>query len=304
MNSELLKQHALFKKQALYNPVVEKKRSKPGDDESGPGDEPKKKKAKKEPSSPSTSGTNSEARRGGALSKDPFAYKTLGASSSHNFGLLARIVNNMKQRFLEGDTEALTLQQILDENNMLDISSRQKHWLETEALVNNPKIEVKIDGAITKYQFKPKFNIKDKKTLLRLLDRTDQKGEGGIWLDEIQESLPNAEKFLKQLEQGGMIIILTRPTDKKKVVYYNDRSIQFKVDEEFQKLWRSVSVEGIEEGKIEDYLEKQGITSMQDQGMRKAMPIQKRKKPTQKKPRSFKKHNEHMADILQDYSDK
>ena len=37
---------------------------------------------------------------------------------------------------------------------------------------------------------------------------------------------------------------------------------------ELVKLWRAVTVEGIDENKIEDHLEKQGITSMQDAGPR------------------------------------
>lgn len=37
-------------------------------------------------------------------------------------------------------------------------------WLQTEALQNNPKIECTMDG---KYNFKPVYKIKDKKSLLR-----------------------------------------------------------------------------------------------------------------------------------------
>ena len=33
---------------------------------------------------------------------------------------------------------------------------------------------------------------------------------------------------------------------------------------EIQKLWRAVAVEGIDEKKVEEYLTRQGITSMQD----------------------------------------
>ena len=39
------------------------------------------------------------------------------------------------------------------------------------------------------------------------------------------------------------------------------------------KLWRGVAVDGIDENKIEDHLEKQGITSMQDVGLRKVRPL-------------------------------
>ena len=42
----------------------------------------------------------------------------------------------------------------------------------------------------------------------------------------------------------------------------------FPVTADIQKLWRSVAVEGIDESKIGDHLHKQGITSMQDVGIR------------------------------------
>lgn len=67
-------------------------------------------------------------------------------------------------------------------------------WLQTEALANNPKIEMTADG---KFQFKPPFRIKDKKGLLRLLRQHDLKGLGGIMLEDVQESLPQCEKALK-----------------------------------------------------------------------------------------------------------
>jgi len=38
---------------------------------------------------------------------------------------------------------------------------------------------------------------------------------------------------------------------------------------EFQKLWRSVPVDSIDEEKIEEYLKKQGISSMQETGPKK-----------------------------------
>ena len=71
---------------------------------------------------------------------------------------------------------------------------------------------------------------------------------GGILLDDIQESLPNADRIIKNL--GDAIITITRPNDKRKVIYFNDKNATFKVDEEFQKLWRGVAVEGIDEIKV------------------------------------------------------
>ena len=67
---------------------------------------------------------------------------------------------------------------------------------------------------------------------------------------------------------GDQIIYLHRPNDKKKVLLYNDKSHNFQVDEELQKLWRGCTVEGVDERKIEEYLQKHGIASMQDTGIK------------------------------------
>lgn len=62
--------------------------------------------------------------------------------------------------------------------------------------------------------------------------------------------------FLHQSLQNE-IIYITRPIDKKKIMFYNDRAATLGLDEEFQKLWRSVAVESMDDQKIEEYLEKQ-----------------------------------------------
>lgn len=40
-------------------------------------------------------------------------------------------------------------------------------------------------------------------------------------------------------------------------MFYNDKTANLTVDDEFQKLWRSVAVESMDDQKIEEYLEKQ-----------------------------------------------
>ncbi|VTJ83132.1 Hypothetical predicted protein [Marmota monax] len=242
MDPSLLRERELFKKRALSTPVVEK-RSVSSESSSSSS---KKKKAKVEHGGSSGSKQNSDHSNGS------FNLKALSGSSGYKFGVLAKIVNYMKTRHQRGDTHPLTLEEILDETQHLDIGLKQKQWLMTEALVNNPKIKV-VDG---KYAFKPKYNLKDKKALLRLLDQHDQRGLGGILLEDIEEGLPNSQKAVK-------------------------------MDEE----------------KIEEYLKRQGISSMQESGPKKVAPIQRRKKPASQKKRRFKTHNEHLAGVLKDYSD-
>ncbi|XP_053612209.1 transcription initiation factor IIE subunit beta isoform X2 [Plodia interpunctella] len=222
----------------------------------------------------------------------------MSGSSSYRFGVLARIVRHMRARHQDGDDHPLSLDEVLDETNQLDVGNKVKQWLQTEALQNNPKIECTHDG---KYIFKPVYKIKDKKSLLRLLKQQDLKGLGGILLEDVQESLPHCERALKSLAQE--ILYITRPTDKKKILFYNDKTATLDVDEEFVKLWRATAVDAMDDAKIEEYLEKQGIKSMQDHGPRK--PIAPKRKKAAQRRRQFKKprDNEHLADVLETYED-
>ncbi|VVC90968.1 transcription initiation factor IIE subunit beta [Leptidea sinapis] len=280
MDPALLREREAFRKRALATPSVEKKKK----DESSYKDDSKKKK------------TTSSVSAGPKL--DASNYKTMAGSSSYRFGVLARIVRHMKARHQEGDDHPLSLDDILDETNQLDVGNKIKQWLQTEALQNNPKIECTPDS---KYIFKPVYKIKDKKSLLRLLKQQDLKGLGGIFLEDVQESLPHCERALKHL--ANEILYIIRPTDKKKILFYNDKTANFDVDEEFVKLWRATAVDAMDDAKIEEYLEKQGIKSMQDHGPRKPI-VPKRKKVSQKR-RQFKKprDNEHLADVLETYDD-
>lgn len=160
-------------------------------------------------------------------------------------------------------------------------------WLQTEALQKNPKVDVSKDGM--QFAYKPIYKLKDGKSLVRLLKQQDLKGLGGVLLDDIKDSLPHCDKVLKH--RANEIQYITRPTDKKEILFYNDRSSNIevcnrfdllvstidwnvghlfidivfssfyvsKVDEEFVKLWRSVTVDAMDDAKIDEYLEKQGM---------------------------------------------
>lgn len=56
-----------------------------------------------------------------------FSYKSMAGSSQYRFGVLAKIVKHMKTRHLDGDDHPLTIEDILDETNQLDIGSSVKN---------------------------------------------------------------------------------------------------------------------------------------------------------------------------------
>jgi len=280
MDAALLAEREAFKRRAMAVPTIENKKRKV--------EEPPKKTSNSKPPS-ATEKVNFNKMK-----------STMGSSSQYKFGVLARIVRHMKARHMEGEDHPLTLEEILDETNQLDVSTKTRNWLRDEALKQNPKIEVTEAG--DRFMFRAPFKLRDKKSLLKMLKRKDLNGEGGVYYDDVNESLAKAEKIVQTLTTDGKIIQIPRPCDKKKVLFYYDHSTDFDIDEEFIKQWRSVSVDGVDDAKIEEYLDKQGIRSMQDQGLRK-MNIQKRKKGPVKRKTRAPKDNEHMADVLQDYSE-
>jgi transcription initiation factor TFIIE subunit beta len=286
MDAALIAERRAFQQKAMAVPVLENKRVK--------REEPSSSKkpsysAKKPPKPPSATEKLDLSR-----------LKNMGTTSQFKFSVLARIVRHMKNRHMEGEDHPLTLEEILDETSQLDVGSKTRQWLQMEALNNNPKIKVCDDG--NSYMFKPPFELRNKKSLLNLLKRRDLNGDGGVYRDDINESLAKAEKVIQNLIYDSKIIEIPRPCDKKKVLFYHDHTTDFEVDDEFKKQWRSVSVDGIDDNKIEEYLSKQGITSMQDQGFKKFV-APKRKKGGGNRKRKAPKDNEHLLDVLEDYSE-
>lgn len=51
----------------------------------------------------------------------------MAGSTQYRFGVLAKIVKHMRTRHLEGDDHPLTIDDILDETNQLDIGSSVKN---------------------------------------------------------------------------------------------------------------------------------------------------------------------------------
>ncbi|XP_071941402.1 transcription initiation factor IIE subunit beta-like [Antedon mediterranea] len=282
MDQSLISQREAFQKRALAVPVIEKRKPK-----TETNSQPPKKKRR-----PLPDFKNEKANKNQI---GIFNNKMFQGTSKNKFRILANIVNFMRDRFKKGDNYSLTVDEILDETNMMDISTANKAWLTNDALPNNPKIAAE-DG---RYKYKPKFNIRGRKELLRLLDNYDQHGKGGILFDDVVDSLPHAEKKIEELKDR--VIIVTRPIDKKKVLFYNDKGCQFTVEEEFRKLWRGAAVDAIDENKIDEYLKKQGITSMQDSGVKKFTPVQKRRKGGKRRNKPLL--NEHVADQLKDYTE-
>ncbi|XP_047737105.1 general transcription factor IIE subunit 2-like [Hyalella azteca] len=184
------------------------------------------------------------------------SFKSLAASgnsSQYKFGVLARIVRHMRSRHQEGETHALTLHEILDETNQLNVGPKIKQWLLHEALPSNPKVRESEEGSGA-WVFNPALPVRDRKGLLKLLRLNDIKGLGGVLLDDIQESVPNYARVMKT---------------------------------------------GMHDDNIAEYLDRQGIKSMQDVA-RVFRPARRKTKARRTAPTRIT-DNDHLAHVLHDY---
>lgn len=90
---------------------------------------------------------------------------------------------------------------------------------------------------------------------------------------------------------------------KKKVLFHNDKSAveNIQIEKDIINYWRDVPVEGMDETKIDEYLEKQGIASIKDAIDNNKIQIQTHKRKSNK-GRQSKKHNEHLGNLLNEYN--
>jgi len=90
---------------------------------------------------------------------------------------------------------------------------------------------------------------------------------------------------------------------KKKVLFYNEKNSadNIQVEEDIVKYWRDVDVGGMDETKVDDYLEKQGIASMKDVFAANRQQVSGKRKARQS-GRQVKKHNDHLGGLLAEYN--
>lgn len=86
---------------------------------------------------------------------------------------------------------------------------------------------------------------------------------------------------------------------KDKAFFYNDPEVDMKIDEEFVKLWRGVNVDHLDEKKVEEYLQKHGISTVKDLAPHRVNGVPKRKQA--KRRANTKVQNTHMEGVLEEY---
>ncbi|KAI4115431.1 MAG: hypothetical protein LQ345_003964 [Seirophora villosa] len=148
------------------------------------------------------------------------------------------------------------------------------------------------------FSFRPAHNIRSAESLLRHLQA--QRTAQGLSVKELRDGWPDAEDTINDLETEGKLLVTRNKKDNHaRMVWPNDPSLNFDVDEEFQNIWHRIKLP--EPGALADELEKEGLTpANKSQKVQRPMKAQEK---TKRKPRSGgRTTNVHMAGILRDYS--
>jgi len=215
-----------------------------------------------------------------------------------NFSIMAKMVDYMRKRHLEQKSWPLTIRECLEEMQIIDVSRKTIIWLE-QALLDNPKLHIE-DG---KCVYQPSLKIKNRTTLLAELKKWHFDARGGILLSVLTDCVISPEQLVKNLGQQVIDIVVQVNKRKDHSYFYNDPTEleDFPVvDEEYIKLWRLASIEHLDEKKIEEYLQKHGISTAKDLTPKRNNAVLPKRK--ERKRFIVKVHNTHLEDVLEDYS--
>jgi len=238
-----------------------------------------------------------EEIEGGATESQTIETGTKFSASGSRFGLLASVIQFLKTQYQKGNLSPLSLKEITDQLS-LNVNFEDYKWLATQALLSNPKVIVYGEGA--SFCYRPKYSFKTPHELLLTLKALHTQNGGGITMEEIVESLPNAETALQSIQPK--IHIMTKNRGKNKIIFYKDMEFEPIVDEEFVKRWREIAVDSLDSHQLEKQLSSRGHKAIRDIS-NDSSKGGANSKANQRRFKINKLQNDHLQDILKDFNE-
>ncbi|KAL8723064.1 MAG: hypothetical protein Q9225_000535 [Loekoesia sp. 1 TL-2023] len=201
--------------------------------------------------------------------------------------------------YLKTKNSPQSLPDILSYLSMQTREESYKRNIET-ILMRHDKVNYhpKSEGGPALFSFRPAHNIRSSEGLLRHLQ--SQHTAQGLSVKELRDGWPDAEDAITQLEAEGKLLVTRNKKDNHaRMVWLNDPSLNFEVDDEFQNIWHKIKLP--EPGALADELEREGLTPANKHRIIKK-PVKVQEKPKRKPRSGGKTTNVHMAGILKDYS--
>jgi len=191
-----------------------------------------------------------------------------------------------------------TPQTLSDLLSYLSVQYREDDYKRTIGTILKNHEKVEYDANADTFSFRPIHNIRSGEQLLGHLQ--SQPTAQGLNVRELRDGWPGAEDAINRLEsQGKLLVTRNKKDDHAKMVWPNDPSLKFPIDEEFKGMWHKIRLP--EPGALAEELEKEGLTPTNKSHVIRAKPKIQEKK-TKKPRKSGKTTNTHMMGVLRDYS--
>ena len=203
-------------------------------------------------------------------------------------------IENMKEK---GRPQTLT--DIISYLNIHNETEKHKaniaHVLKSHAkVIYDPKN----DGGEGTFSYRPIHNIRTADGLLGFLQ--SQKTAQGLDVKKLKDGWPGAEAEIDSLEaRDKLLVTRNRKDNHAKMVWLNDPTLAFTVDNDFQSIWHKIKLPEAEQ--LASELEKAGLQPANKSRGAKAKPVEQAKK-TKKPRKGGKTTNTHMLGVLRDYS--
>ncbi|KII64238.1 General transcription factor IIE subunit 2 [Thelohanellus kitauei] len=170
--------------------------------------------------------------------------------------LLAAVVEHLKNNYINKNGGYMTLEEVLTATDNADAQFADKTWLLEVAFPTNNRI--KMDG--NRIMYAPPYELTDKYSLFKLLGHYDENGLGGVYLDDIRESIPNFDHVVRVIRHHYCHV--TRKDNDKDVLFLYEPEYVVDIDEDILKSWKKVSTAGLEDVDIINELKKDGIAAL------------------------------------------
>ena len=192
-----------------------------------------------------------------------------------------------------------TLREIIDFSSIPGITEEQVRNIGRILMTHDKvKFDPEGDGGKGTYSYRPLHDIQSADQLLGYLQ--SQPTFRGLSVRQLKDGWLESTDAIDDLElQGKLLVTRNKKDNQAKMVWPDDPSLGFAIDEEFQNIWHKIKLP--EPAALADELEREGLTPANKSRAVKAKVVKQEKK-TKKPRKGGKTTNVHMAGVLRDYS--
>ncbi|EGD73551.1 hypothetical protein PTSG_05258 [Salpingoeca rosetta] len=198
------------------------------------------------------------------------------------------------QELLKRSPTALPFTDVLQQLELTEYPEQQIEKLKHEINERDSKLHLE-DGYVA---FQPTYDVKNKQELLDKLKEFDQKGLGGMRVDELDGSYDGVLLDVDELKAKDLVYCIHNKTDRVDVLFFKDPALRVHIDKAIVKRWRMESVQGKTDKELKQYLINAQMKPLQVEKIPKK-PVAKDGKKKRRRRRDAKRSQRVLAGVHQ-----